>query len=62
MLNELGLLKDDNPLLGALNTKAGEAIATMLASGIGSKLFDQEEKLGTGGGSMPFGGSDKRYR
>lgn len=62
MLNELGLLKNDNPLLGALNTKAGEAIATMLASGIGSKLFDEEEQIGTGAGSMPFGGSDKRYR
>ena len=62
MLNELGILKNDNPLLGALNTKAGEALATMLASGIGSKLFDEEEQLGTGAGSMPFGGSNKRYR
>jgi hypothetical protein len=61
MLRELGLLKDDNPLLGPLNTKAGEAIATMLVSGLGSKLFDSDEEVGSGRASRPFGGSEKTF-
>lgn len=58
LMRDLGLMKDDNPLLGALNSKAGEAIATMLVSGLGSKLFDQEEGPGPNSWeSRPFGGT-----
>ena len=62
MLRELGLLQDDNPLLGALNTRAGEAIATMLVSGLGSKLFDSDEpNAGEIAQNRPFGGSDNTF-
>jgi len=50
-----GILDPNSKLTDLLNTRVGEAIATSLASGIGSKLFD------SGGGSSgsvsrPFGG------
>ena len=43
-------------LTNLLNSRVGEALATSLVSGLGSKLFDQDEELGSGRASRPFGG------
>jgi hypothetical protein len=55
-LVDAGLLQPDSKMASLLNSRVGEALATSLVSGLGSKLFDKEEQLGTGMGSRPFGG------
>jgi hypothetical protein len=53
-LVDAGILGGDSKLANMLNSPVGEALATALISGIGSKLFDQEEEVGPQPG--PFGG------
>jgi hypothetical protein len=55
-LVDAGLVDPNSKMASLLNSRVGEALATSLVSGLGSKLFDQEEQLGTGMGSRPFGG------
>lgn len=55
-LVDAGMLDPNSKMASLLNSRVGEAIATSLVSGLGSKLFDEEERLGTGMGSRPFGG------
>ena len=55
-LVDAGLVDPNNKMASLLNSRVGEALATSLVSGLGSKLFDQDEQLGTGMGSRPFGG------
>jgi len=55
-LVDAGLIDPNSKMASLLNSRVGEALATSLVSGIGSKLFDQDEQLGTGMGSRPFGG------
>ena len=49
-----GVLGPSNPLANMLNTPVGEALATALVSGLGSKLFDKEDQVGPP--ERPFGG------
>ena len=55
-LVDAGLVDPNSKMASLLNSRVGEALATSLVSGLGSKLFDQDEQLGTGMGSRPFGG------
>lgn len=55
-LVDAGLVDPNSKMASLLNSRVGEALATSLLSGLGSKLFDQDEQLGTGMGSRPFGG------
>jgi hypothetical protein len=55
-LIDAGVLDPNSKMASLLNSRVGEALATSLVSGLGSKLFDKEEQLGTGMGSRPFGG------
>lgn len=55
-LVDSGLLQPDSKMTNLLNSRVGEALATSLVSGLGSKLFDQDEELGSGRASRPFGG------
>ena len=55
-LVDAGLVDPNSKMASLLNSRVGEALATSLVSGLGSKLFDKEEQLGTGMGSRPFGG------
>jgi len=55
-LVDAGLVDPNSKMASLLNSRVGEALATSLVSGLGSKLFDQEEQLGTGMASRPFGG------
>jgi len=56
-LVDSGLLKPDSKITNLLNSRVGEALATSLVAGLGSKLFDQEEEvLGSGRAYRPFGG------
>jgi len=55
-LVDAGMLDPNSKMASLLNSRVGEALATSLVSGLGSKLFDKEEQLGTGMGSRPFGG------
>jgi hypothetical protein len=47
-------LSGDSGLANMLNSPVGEALATSLLSGLGSKVFDKEE--GAGPPPTPFGG------
>ena len=55
-LVDAGMLDPNSKMASLLNSRVGEAIATSLVSGLGSKLFDEEERLGTGMATRPFGG------
>ena len=55
-LVDANLIDPNSKMASLLNSRVGEALATSLVSGLGSKLFDKEEQLGTGMGSRPFGG------
>ena len=55
-LVDAGMLDPNSKMAGLLNSRVGEALATSLLSGLGSKLFDQDEQLGSGMASRPFGG------
>jgi hypothetical protein len=55
-LVDAGMLDPNSKMASLLNSRVGEAIATSLVSGLGSKLFDEEERLGTGKATRPFGG------
>ena len=55
-LVDANMLDPNSKMASLLNSRVGEALATSLLSGLGSKLFDQDEQLGTGMGSRPFGG------
>lgn len=55
-LVDANMLDPNSKMASLLNSRVGEALATSLVSGLGSKLFDQDEQLGTGMGSRPFGG------
>ena len=55
-LVDAGLLDPNSKIANLLNTRVGEALATSLASGIGSKLFDSDSGAGTTV-SRPFGGA-----
>ena len=55
-LVDADMLDPNSKMASLLNSRVGEALATSLVSGLGSKLFDKEEQLGTGMGSRPFGG------
>ena len=55
-LIDAGLLDPNSKIANLLNTRVGEALATSLASGIGSKLFDSDSGAGTTV-SRPFGGA-----
>jgi len=56
-LVDAGLLSPDSKMASLLNSRVGEALATSLVTGLGSKLFDEEEQIGTGAASRPFGGT-----
>ena len=61
-LVKAGLLDPKSGLTSALNTPVGEGVATMLATGLASKLFDKEEEPGRGTyEDRPFGGSKKTF-
>jgi hypothetical protein len=53
-LVDSGIFGPDNRLVNLLNSPVGEALATALVSGIGSKVFDQEDQVGPP--PKPFGG------
>ena len=53
-LVDAGLVDPNSKMASLLNSRVGEALATSLVSGLGSKLFDQDEQLGTGMGSRPI--------
>lgn len=55
-LVDAGLVDPNSKMASLLNSRVGEALATSLVSGLGSKLFDQDEQLGSGMASRPFGG------
>ena len=55
-LIDAGLLDPNSKIANLLNTRVGEALATSLASGIGSKLFDSDSGTATTV-SRPFGGA-----
>lgn len=55
-LIDAGLVDPNSKMASLLNSRVGEALATSLVSGLGSKLFDQDEQLGSGMASRPFGG------
>ena len=55
-LVDANMLDPNSKMASLLNSRVGEALATSLVSGLGSKLFDQDEQLGTDMGSRPFGG------
>ena len=55
-LVDAGILDPNSKMASLLNSRVGEALATSLVSGLGSKLFDKEEQLGTGMATRPFGG------
>ena len=55
-LVDAGLVDPNSKMASLLNSRVGEALATSLVSGLGSKLFDKEEQLGSGMASRPFGG------
>ena len=57
-LVDAGLLQPDSKMANLLNSRVGEALASGLGSQLASKMFDKEEKLGTGMGSRPFGGGE----
>ena len=54
-LIDAGLLNPDSKIADLLNTRVGEALATSLVSGLGSKLLDSNSGAGTTV-SRPFGG------
>ena len=54
-LVDSGLLNEESKLAGLLNSRVGEALATSLASGLASKLFDEEDPQ-SAIASRPFGG------
>lgn len=54
LLVDSGLFGPDNRLVNLLNSPVGEALATSLVAGLGSKFFDQEEEVGPP--ARPFGG------
>lgn len=55
-LVDAGLVDPNSKMASLLNSRVGEALATSLVSGLGSKLFDKDEQLGSGMASRPFGG------
>jgi len=55
-LVDAGILDPNSKMASLLNSRVGEALATSLLSGLGSKLFDQDEQLGSGMATRPFGG------
>ncbi len=58
MLVDSGILSPDNTLTNLLNSPAGEALATSLMAGLGQRFFgSEEEELGSGMSSRPFGGT-----
>ena len=54
-LIDAGLLDPNSKIADLLNTRVGEALATSLVSGLGSKLFDSDSEVPTSI-SRPFGG------
>jgi len=55
-LVDAGLLQPDSKMASLLNSRVGEALASSLGSQLVSKMFDQDEQLGSGMASRPFGG------
>ena len=55
-LVDAGILGQDNALANMLNSRVGEALATSLAMGLGSKLFDKDGDQQVGPAEKPFGG------